>query len=347
MIELSGVTKRFPRRNQPDVVALDNISLTVPTGQIHAIVGQSGAGKSTLIRCITALEQPTTGSISIDGQPLTGLSAAGLRDVRRKIAMVFQGGNLLDQRTAGANVAYPMAIAGVPKEQRRGRVEELLGLVGLADRAHAYPSELSGGQRQRVAIARALATTPDVLVCDEPTSALDTATTDQILNLLRTVRDRYGITILIITHEMAVVRKIADAVTLLQNGRAIASGTLTSILSDMNSPLARRLVPLPSIGTNPNGTVVDIAFTATPGEPNGSRAIDLATRLGADIAAGSFESLPEIQFARLALVFPASEVDRAVAQLSHAGLAPTVRQTPVAESSSSGDTAATEEGDAE
>ena len=180
MITLSEVRKVYG-----DVVALDGVDLEIDKGTIHGIVGPSGAGKSTLVRCLTGLDQPTTGTIEVAGQNLSALGEGALRQARRRIGMVFQHVNLLDARTAAENIAYPMRIAGVPAAERRARVQELLDLVGLGNRGGAYPSQLSGGQKQRIGIARALATDPDVLLCDEPTSALDAATTRQILEIGR------------------------------------------------------------------------------------------------------------------------------------------------------------------
>ncbi|MGJ9595981.1 methionine ABC transporter ATP-binding protein [Actinotignum sp. GS-2025c] len=326
MIELAEVEKIYPRRGAESVAALRGISLTIPTGEIHGIVGESGAGKSTLIRCLTALEKPTSGSIRINGEDLNALPAPKLRAARRTIGMVFQGGNLLEARTAAENIAYPLQIAGEKSAKIAERVRELLGVVGLADRGDSYPSQLSGGQRQRVAIARALATTPSVLLCDEPTSALDADTTLQILELLRDVRDAYGVTVVIITHEMDVVRRICDSVTLLESGRITAGGTIESVLADVSSPLARRLVPAPDIETtNVSGSVIDIAFTARPGETAGSQALSLAARLGCDIGAGVFESIGAIQIARLALVVDDAQVDTVLTAMNEAGITAEVR----------------------
>ena len=226
MIDLTGVSKVYPVKSGGQVVALDGVNLHVDRGSIHGIVGRSGAGKSTLIRCLTALEKPTEGHIVVDGLDLSMLSGSALRAARRRIGMVFQAANLLDARTAADNIGYPLKLAGVPRAQRRERVEELLELVGLEGRGDSYPSQLSGGQRQRVGIARALADNPAVLLCDEPTSALDTESTAQILSLLRHVRDVAGVTVVIITHEMAVVREICDSVTLLGHGQVLQTGPL-------------------------------------------------------------------------------------------------------------------------
>lgn len=248
MIELRALRKSFG-----DTVALEEIDLTVPAGEIHGIVGRSGAGKSTLIRCLTGLERPTSGTVSIDGVDLTDQSGSGLREARRSIGMVFQHVNLLDSRTALHNVAHPLQIAGVSKAERLAKARELLEIVGLGDRADNYPAQLSGGQKQRVGIARALAAEPKVLLCDEPTSALDASTTDQILGLIRSLRNRLGITVLIITHEMSVVREICDSVTLLADGRVAKTGRLAEVISEPGSVLAKDLVPLPPIGLDAAG----------------------------------------------------------------------------------------------
>lgn len=252
MIELRGLRKVFG-----DTVALEEIDLSVPAGEIHGIVGRSGAGKSTLIRCLTGLDSPTSGTVSIDGADLTDRSGSGMREARRSIGMVFQHVNLLDSRTAVHNVAHPLQIAGVSKAERLAKARELLEIVGLGDRADNYPAQLSGGQKQRVGIARALAAEPKVLLCDEPTSALDASTTDQILGLIRSLRDRLGITVLIITHEMSVIREICDSVTLLADGRVARTGTLAEVISEPGSTMAKDLVPLPPIGLDDTGPATD------------------------------------------------------------------------------------------
>ena len=308
MIRLDSLRKVYP--GDPDVVALDGISLNIAAGEIHGIVGQSGAGKSTLIRCLTALERPTSGSVTVDGMNLSAISPSQLRQARRKIGMVFQGGNLLDQRTAAQNVSYPLQISGVAKKTCIDRAHELLDVVGLAGRGRNYPSELSGGQRQRVAIARALAAEPKVLLCDEPTSALDSETTDQILDLIAEVRDRTGVTVVIITHEMDVVRKVCSNVTLLENGSIVQSGSVSDVLADTQSRLGRALVPVPVAEAAKGGfTLLDVAFSAHPGEPAGSRVLNLAAAMGADVSAGTFESAGANQVARLVLSVPTERVD--------------------------------------
>ena len=214
MITVTDLTKVY-HQGRREVRALDGVSLTVPEGSIHGIIGHSGAGKSTLVRCLTLLDRPTSGRVEINGVDLTAARDAALRTARRRIGLVFQQANLFDSRTIADNVGYPLELIGVDKATRAAKVAELLGLVGLADAGQAYPAQLSGGMRQRVGIARALATDPDVLLFDEPTSALDPKTTDEILDLIMQVRGRGGLAVLVITHEMHVVKRICDSVSLL------------------------------------------------------------------------------------------------------------------------------------
>lgn len=327
MIELQDVTKVYPVKGAEDVTALRNLSLSIPARAIHGIVGESGAGKSTLIRCLTALERPTSGHILVDGKDLTAVRAGELRNARRKIGMVFQGGNLLDSRTAGENVGYPLRLAGVAKPDRVARVKELFDLVGLAGRESSYPAQLSGGQRQRVGIARAIADSPAVLLADEPTSALDMETTDQILDLLRDVRDKTGVTVLVITHEMSVVRKICDSVTLLEKGEVVETGSLADVVGNPVSKLGRKLVPLPEVDLSAvyGQSVVDIFFTSHPGEPTGSSVMGLAAKLGADISAGVFETVGQTQVGRLALTLKHADVEGALRAFDAEGIYAEVR----------------------
>lgn len=318
MIDLAGVRKVYSVKGGNEVVALDNVTLHVERGSIHGIVGQSGAGKSTLIRCLTALEHPSDGNIVVDGLDLAQLRGKTLREARRKIGMVFQAANLLDARTAAQNIGYPLKLAGVPKDQIKARVEELLALVGLSGRGDSYPSQLSGGQRQRVGIARALADNPSVLLCDEPTSALDTESTRQILELIRKVRDLEGVTVLVITHEMAVVREICDSVTLLGHGRVIQTGTVEEVVADPSSPLSRELVPAPSVDDadlREGTTLLDVIFTSHPGVPTGATVLNLAASMGADVTAGTFESIGTTQVGRLALSVPSYHSKQILSEL--------------------------------
>ena len=236
MIQVENLVKVFGAAPN-EVRALDDVNLTVERGEILAVVGQSGAGKSTLVRCLTLLEQPSSGKIIVGGRVITDLPAGELRQARRAIGQVFQHANLLDNRTAKKNVEYPLEVAGWNKADRAKRAEELLQLVGLGDRQNNFPSQLSGGQAQRVGIARALAASPDVLLCDEPTSALDPSTTDDLLELLVKLRDELQVTILIITHDLGVVRRIADRVAVLEGGRIVDSGSVEEVAAHQHSPL--------------------------------------------------------------------------------------------------------------
>jgi len=242
MIEISGLTKAYG-----DTRVLDGIDLTVSDGQIAAVVGPSGAGKSTLARCINLLERPTSGSITVNDQDLAALSGKELRRARREIGTVFQSANLLRRLTAAQNVALPMRHQGVPEAEIRRRVGDLLDRVGMLHRANHYPSQLSGGQRQRIGIARGLALQPSMLLSDEATSGLDPDATRAILDLLTELRDDLGVTILVITHEMDVVRGIADVVAQLDHGRIVEQGTVADVVRRSDSPLSRALLPMPPV----------------------------------------------------------------------------------------------------
>ncbi|MEZ0578780.1 methionine ABC transporter ATP-binding protein [Nocardioides sp. MH1] len=240
MIEISGLTKDYAATR-----VLDDIDLTVDAGRIAAVVGPSGAGKSTLARCVNLLERPTSGSVVVSGQELTALSGKRLRHARQQIGTVFQSANLLRRLTAAQNVALPMRHQGLPDAEVRRRVGDLLERVGMLHRANHYPSQLSGGQRQRVGIARGLALQPSVLLSDEATSGLDPDATRAILDLLRELRDDLGVTILVITHEMDVVRGIADQVAQLDHGRIVEEGAVADVVRRSDSPLSRALLPMP------------------------------------------------------------------------------------------------------
>ena len=241
MIRIENLSKTFDGAGGR-VAALHNINLTIEDGDIYGIIGMSGAGKSTLVRCINLLERPTEGRVAIDGVDMTALSPAELRDARRSITMIFQGFNLLMQKNCLKNICFPMELAGVPKHKAVERAHELLDMVGLPDKAKAYPAQLSGGQQQRIAIARALATNPKVLLCDEATSALDPNTTHSILGLIREINKRLGITVIVITHQMSVVEEICSHVAILDNGEVVESGAVGTVFASPKSAAARRLV---------------------------------------------------------------------------------------------------------
>jgi len=225
VIEIKNLYKSFISKDTA-VEALEDINLTINEGDIYGIIGMSGAGKSTLVRCINYLEQPTSGTVIVDGKDLSKLSDKDLRELRHKVSMIFQHFNLLMQRNVRDNVRFPLEILGIKKEEANKKVAELLEIVGLSDKADAYPVQLSGGQKQRVAIARALATEPSILLCDEATSALDPSTTDSILKLLKEINEKMNITIVMITHQMSVVEDICQKVAIIDNGHLVETGAV-------------------------------------------------------------------------------------------------------------------------
>ncbi|GAA4116030.1 methionine ABC transporter ATP-binding protein [Knoellia locipacati] len=325
-LAVRDLTKVFDARGTR-VTALDAVSLTVPRGEIHGIVGRSGAGKSTLIRCLTGLESPTSGEVVVAGEDITALRGAELRAARRRFGVVYQHANLLDSRTAADNIALPLEVAGWDKADRDARVTELLDLVGLTDRAGNHPGQLSGGQQQRVGIARALAARPEILLCDEPTSALDAATTGSILALLRELRDRLGITVVIITHEPSVVREICDAVTLLGDGAVVEQGRLSEVIADPTTRLHRELIPLVEPATD--GLVrLQVALghpDSTVGSIDGIIALLRHEGIEADVAAATVETIAGRRVGRLLVeLADATTTDRARDLLEQARLHPEV-----------------------
>ena len=249
MIELKHITKRFPTA-EGEFTALNDVSLTIGDGDIFGIVGMSGAGKSTLVRCLNLLERPSEGQVVIDGEDLCAMSQKELTLRRRSISMIFQHFNLLMQRTCLDNICFPMEIAGKKGPEVKKRARELLDIVGLPDKADAYPAQLSGGQKQRIAIARALASDPKILLCDEATSALDPKTTRDILRLIQDINRRLGITVVIITHEMGVIEEICSHVAILDHGVLQETGTVEEVFSNPKTEAGRRLV-------YPDGVILD------------------------------------------------------------------------------------------
>ncbi|WP_374719952.1 methionine ABC transporter ATP-binding protein [Parageobacillus toebii] len=271
MITLENVTKIYEAANG-SVTAVDNVSLQIKEGEIFGIIGYSGAGKSSLIRLLNGLEKPTKGKVIVAGRDIANIKGKELRKARQEIGMIFQHFNLLWSRTVRENIAFPLEIAGVPKEQRKKRVDELIQLVGLQGRENAYPSQLSGGQKQRVGIARALANNPKVLLCDEATSALDPQTTDSILELLVDINKRLGLTIVLITHEMHVIRKICDRVAVMENGKIVEQGEVLQVFRRPKQEVTKRFVQqviepeetketiTHLLDKYPKGTVVQLTF---------------------------------------------------------------------------------------
>lgn len=262
MISITDLHKSYPPRKASGrpVQALRGVSLEVADGEIYGVVGTSGAGKSTLIRCVNLLERPTSGRITVAGRDLTTVSEGELRTARHGIGMIFQHFNVLSSRTVQQNVEFGLEITGVPRAARRIRSAEILELVGLGDRASAYPTQLSGGQKQRVGIARALAGNPKVLLSDEATSSLDPETTEQILDLLKTLNTELGLTILLITHEMEVVKRICDSAVLIEGGRIVESGKVIDLLNTPGSKIAHALFPLGESHGTPGNTVIEIMY---------------------------------------------------------------------------------------
>ena len=241
MIELRNLSKSFVTKDGP-VDALRHVNLTIRDGDIYGIIGMSGAGKSTLVRCINMLERPTEGSVILDGQNLGELSKKDIQRMRHQVTMIFQSFNLLMQRSCLRNVMFPLLMSGVKRDAAEKRARELLEIVGLPDKANAYPAQLSGGQQQRVAIARALTTNPSVLLCDEATSALDPKTTHAILSLIRDINRQMGITVIVITHQMSVVEDICRHVAILDGGHVVEEGSVSDVFASPKSDAARRLV---------------------------------------------------------------------------------------------------------
>ncbi|MBQ6075720.1 MAG: ATP-binding cassette domain-containing protein [Lachnospiraceae bacterium] len=315
MIEIEHLSKSF-RTADGTTEALKDVSLRVETGDIFGIIGMSGAGKSTLVRCINLLERPTSGRILLDGTDLSALHGRALREKRREIAMIFQGFHLLMQRTCLQNVCFPLELAGARPAAARERALELLGLVGLADKAQSYPAQLSGGQQQRVAIARALAAGPKLLLCDEATSALDPTTTASILALIREINEKMGITAIVITHQMSVVESICRRVAILDGGEVVEQGNVSEIFARPASAAARRLV-------FPEGEA-ESAVIATDDRHfirvvfNGAKAtatpliarMALEQGIEANIAYASTRSLSDKMFGSMLLSFPEKEQAR-------------------------------------
>lgn len=331
MIEVEHLTKVY-RLGDKEVVALQDVTLTVPQGQIYGVIGLSGAGKSTLIRCINMLERPDYGKIRIGGVEITSLRGKTLREQRRKIGMIFQHFNLLWSRTVFGNVAFPLEIAGVPRAEIRERVNELLDLVGLRDKADAYPAQLSGGQKQRVGIARALANRPAVLLSDEATSALDPQTTKSILQLLRDINARLGLTILLITHEMNVIKEVCDQVAVIEHGRIVESGPVLEVFTNPQTETARNflkgitVLDLPeavrkrSITLERPGLAAKILSISFLGESAGEPVISTLVRqfnVDANILYGNIDQIHDIPFGTLVveLIGTKNSLEKALAYL--------------------------------
>ncbi|MBU4615380.1 methionine ABC transporter ATP-binding protein [Prescottella equi] len=305
MITVENLVKTFPAAGGAgEVTALRGVDLEIAEGEIFGIVGPSGAGKSTLLRCLNLLEQPTSGRIVLRGDDLSQLSGGGLRQARRRIGTVFQQFNLLHSRTVRANVEFPLELSGMDRKTRRARADELIELVGLGGKEKAYPSQLSGGQQQRVGIARALASNPDVLLCDEATSALDPDTTDQVLDLLVELNRSIGVTVVLITHELGVLRRICTSAARLDDGRIAETGRILDLVGTPGSALGAAIVP---VGDDPSGgDDTDSALVTTIGdEAHGPWLAQLVRKLDVDISVvgGRVEQVAGVTVGRLRLKF--------------------------------------------
>lgn len=322
MITLEQVSKTFAARSGP-VRALDDVSLEVSPGEIYGVIGRSGAGKSTLIRTVNMLERPDAGTVTVDGVDMTALDGDVLRRARQGIGMIFQQFNLLESRTVRGNVELALEIAGVDRAARRARAGEILELVGLADRSAARVFELSGGQKQRVGIARALAARPRVLLSDEATSALDPETTASILGLLRELNRELGLTILLITHEMDVVKTLCDSAALMRDGRIVESGRLDDIVLREDSIMSRDLFPLGELPGPRGTTIIEITFVGLASEEPVISRLARTHDLDVSLLGAAIETIHGRQTGRtrLELSGPAAQVDAAVADLLGQGLA--------------------------
>ncbi|MDD5367755.1 MAG: ATP-binding cassette domain-containing protein [Anaerolineaceae bacterium] len=326
MILIQDVHKVFGQGEQ-SVAALNGVSLEVAAGEIFGVLGTSGAGKSTLIRCVNLLEKPSSGAIQVNGKEMTRLSPPGLRKARQRIGMIFQHFNLLSSRTVVGNVAFPLEIAGLPRAERQARVKELLALVGLSEKADAYPAQLSGGQKQRVGIARALANEPDVLLSDEATSALDPQNTTAILELLRDLNRRLGLTILLITHEMSVVRQICDRVAVLEDGRVVEQGSVGELVAQPESRLAQAIFPqvdIPSI--LPGATRATIIFVGDVADQPVLASLVRKFAVDVNILGGSIQNIAGRRVGQLQVELSGEQVDPALAYLRELGLSVELRQ---------------------
>ncbi|MEV7437555.1 methionine ABC transporter ATP-binding protein [Streptomyces griseoviridis] len=317
MITTTGLTKVYRSRGR-DVTALDGVDLHVREGEVLGVIGQSGAGKSSLIRCVNLLERPTEGTVTVDGLDLTALAGRGpragreLRRARSRIGMVFQHFNLLSSRTVQDNVELPLEILGHAGKDRSRKALELLDLVGLADKAKSYPAQLSGGQKQRVGIARALAGDPKVLLSDEATSALDPETTRSILRLLRDLNRQLGLTVLLITHEMDVVKSVCDSAALMENGRIVESGTVGELLATPGSELAAALFPVGGEPTGDDRTVLDVTFQGEAATQPVISQLSRTYNIDISILGAAIDTVGGLQIGRMRIELPGRYEDNVV-----------------------------------
>ena len=311
VFELKNVFKTY-KNDGKEFTALKDVSLDVREGEIFGIIGMSGAGKSTLVRTLNRLEEVTSGTVKFYDKDLASLKARELREVRHSISMIFQGFNLVNQRTVLANVEQPLRIAGVPRKERKEKARQMLEIVGLSEKADVFPARLSGGQKQRVAIARALAADPKVLLCDEATSALDPKITGEILDLLKKINQERKLTIVIITHEMAVVEKICDRVAIIDDGNLAEIGAVRDVFSNPRSKAAKKLVfpANPFDPSDPSGKVIRLVFDGTQSSVPFIANLVEQTGLKVNILSANTKSVGGIGFGQMILELPESEDDQ-------------------------------------
>jgi D-methionine transport system ATP-binding protein len=330
LISLHSVTKVF-ETGHGSVTALSEVSFDIRRGEILGVIGQSGAGKSTLVRCLNYLERPSSGSIEFEGMALGSLDSGGLRTLRRRMGMIFQGFNLLKTATVYENVALPLKLLGFSKDEVASRARRYLEVVGLSDKLEAYPGQLSGGQKQRVAIARAIAHSPELLLCDEATSALDPENTESILRLIASINEEFGITVVIVTHEMRVIQAVCDRVAVLNDGKLVEMGAVSAVYADPKHPVTRRLLAgilpqemtaslIEKIGIC--GTVYSLTFAGTAaGKPALAEALQ-KFKISANILAANIIELKKEPFGLLVVAFSGDrrEIDGALDYLRALGV---------------------------
>ncbi|MBS7457969.1 methionine ABC transporter ATP-binding protein [Coralloluteibacterium stylophorae] len=327
MIELRQIHKSY-RVDGRDVPALHPLDLSIGAGEVFGIIGHSGAGKSTLLRLLNGLETPSGGSLTVDGVALAGLDADGLRTLRRRVGMIFQHFNLLSARTVAGNVAFPLELAGTPAAELRSRVAELLATVGLEAHADKYPAQLSGGQKQRVGIARALATRPKILLCDEATSALDPQTTAAVLDLLSTINRELGLTIVLITHEMDVIRRVCDRVAVLDAGHLVEEGPVTRVFLHPRHATTRRFVAeaehvdeeLLRGGVQGTGDVLRLTFLGDDTYAPVLGRVARETGVDYSILAGRIDRIRDTPYGQLTVALTGGDVDAARRTFEAAGV---------------------------
>lgn len=331
MIELKNISKTFSSKKNKEVVALQDVTLHVKKGEIFGVIGYSGAGKSTLVRCVNLLEKPTSGEVFVNGEHLNEMSTDQLRQARQNIGMIFQGFNLLKTATVYDNIAIPLKLTGLATSEINERVEKYLSIVGLADKKNVFPNQLSGGQKQRVAIARALSHEPDVLLSDEATSALDPETTDSILELLLKINKEFGITILLITHEMHVIQKICDRVAVMENGKVIEQGNVIDIYSAPQQQTTQRFVSSLFPSEFPSeifddlqkqGPIISLTFVGTSADQPALSVISKKFDVHTNILSGNIVQLKDKPFGKLIahIQGPKDETDKALAYLVEQGV---------------------------